>query len=43
MNFWIKLFKFGFPTCHERCARHYQLVIYDIGTDFEMSFKMSLN
>jgi len=38
-----RLFNFGFPTCHERCARNAWMVIWDVGEDLETSFKIGLN
>lgn len=38
-----KLFKSGYPTCHESCARHYFAVIYDVGEHFETRILMSLS
>lgn len=39
----IRLFKFGYPTCHVSCARRYCIVLYDVGRFEEVSFKMSLS
>lgn len=38
-----KLFKFGYPTCHVSCARHYCTVLYDLGNLHEIQFKLSLS
>lgn len=38
-----RLFAAGFPTCCETHARYTFMVIWDIGQDREMSFKMGLN
>jgi hypothetical protein len=43
MKLWWKLFKFGFPSCCVYHARHYCMVIYDVGDQRETSFKMSLS
>jgi hypothetical protein len=32
----------GYPTCHVACAQNYWMVIYDVGSDLETSFKMGL-
>jgi len=40
---WYKLFEFGFPFCHVRCAKNYCRVTYDVGDDLETSYKMGLN
>ena len=37
------LFKAGFPTCHERCARNYLMVIFDVGPDYEICLKLGLS
>lgn len=38
-----KFFKAGYPVCHERCARNYWTVLWDLGTEHETFFKLSLN
>jgi len=37
------LYKAGYPTCCEQHARHYWMVIWDLGPDYDTSFKMSLS
>lgn len=38
-----RFYSFGYPTCHEVCARNCCIVLWDLGEDFETSFKMGLN
>ena len=40
---WFSFFKAGYPTCCESHARHYFMVIWDIGEDGECSYKLSIN
>lgn len=38
-----RLYIYGYPTCHERCAKSYFMVLWDIGDRFETGFKLGLN
>ena len=38
-----RLFKFGFPCCHECCARNYFVVLWDVGEALESVVKLGLN
>jgi hypothetical protein len=38
-----RFFKAGYPTCCVSHARHYWMVMWDIGVDGETSFKLSLS
>lgn len=40
---WYRFFAAGFPTCCETHARHYFMVIYDVGEDLDTQFKLSLS
>jgi len=40
---WYRLSVFGYPSCHEDCARHYCIVVYDVGDKLDCSYKMSLS
>lgn len=40
---WLHFFRAGYMTCCESHARHYFLVMYDVGDSGECLFKLSLN
>ena len=40
---WYSFFDAGCPTCCEAHARHFFMVIWNIGEDGECSYKLSLN
>lgn len=43
MKLWWKYFKSGFPCCCEQHARHYWMVLWDVGDNGETSFKLGLS
>lgn len=40
---WMSIYEYGWPFCHEQCARSYWLVVYDLGEDHETSLKIGVN
>jgi hypothetical protein len=38
-----KLAGLGYPCCHESCARHYFMAVWDLGPRFELLIKMGLS
>lgn len=40
---WYRFFGAGFPSCHERCARNYFVVLWDLGENHETEYKIGMN
>jgi hypothetical protein len=43
MIHWWTLFESGYPLCCQNHARNYFMIVWDLGKEYEASFKIGIN